>query len=157
MAQAVRIVCVGKLKEDYFCLAAAEYIKRLGRFGGVEITEIAEARVGKESAAEIARALESEAAEILKRLKGRVVVLDSGGSQLSSPELAAELNRTMVDGQELTFVIGSSHGLSQRVKDRAALTLSFGRITYPHQLVRVVLLEQVYRAFSILANSDYHK
>lgn len=157
MAQAVRLICVGKLKEDFYRAAAAEYIKRLGRFGGVEITELAEARIGRESDAEIAKALEAEGLEIVKRLSGRVVLLDIGGKQMSSPELAGVIDESLASGGGITFVIGSSHGVCEAVKSKADIRLSFGRITYPHQLIRVVVLEQIYRGFSIINKTPYHK
>lgn len=141
----VRIVCVGKLKEEYWRAAAAEYVKRLSRFCKTEIFELAERST-----------LAQEAEDIKKYLRGRVFVLAIEGKQRSSEEFAEELKAACDGGEEITFVIGSSCGLHESVKAGARL-ISFSKMTFPHQLMRVVLLEQVYRAFMINAGAEYHK
>ena len=144
--QKINIVCVGKIKEKFYTDAANEYLKRLSRFAKVEVREVAECRT-----------LEEEAALILKAVKGRTVALCIEGKKFSSEELAAYVKELTDTGSECTFIIGSSCGLSNEVKDRANLKLSFSDLTFPHQLMRVVLLEQIYRAFMINGGGEYHK
>lgn len=144
--QKVRIVCIGRLKEKFFADACAEYYKRLSRFADVGIEELSERRT-----------LAEEAEGILPRLRGFVVVLAVEGKALSSEALAAKMKALSSAGAEVTFVIGSSCGLDARVKERADLLLSFSAMTFPHQLMRVILLEQIYRAYMINAGSEYHK
>ena len=142
----VNIVCVGKIKEEFYRSAVAEYIKRLSRFAKVEIKEIPE---GKN--------LEEEAEGILRAVKGYLFALCIEGKKLSSEDLAKEIKKLCDRGEEITFVIGSSCGLYSSVKERADFKLSFSDMTFPHQLMRVILLEQVYRAFMINAGAEYHK
>lgn len=142
----VNIVCVGKIKEEYLRAACAEYIKRLSRFCKTEIKELAEGKNLKE-----------EAAAILKSVKGYKIALCVEGGQMSSPALAEKLGALVNKGEEITFIIGSSCGLDDSVKQAADLKLSFSQMTFPHQLMRVILLEQIYRAFMINAGSEYHK
>ena len=144
--QKIYIVCVGKIKEKFYTDAAQEYLKRLSRFAKVEVREVAECRN-----------LEEEAALILKAAKGRIVALCIEGKKFSSEELAAYIKELTDTGSECTFIIGSSCGLSDEVKDKANLKLSFSDLTFPHQLMRVVLLEQIYRAFMINGGGEYHK
>ena len=144
--QKINIVCVGKIKEKFYTDAAQEYLKRLSRFAKVEVREVAECRN-----------LEEEAALILKAAKGRIVALCIEGKKFSSEELAAYIKELTDTGSECTFIIGSSCGLSDEVKDKANLKLSFSDLTFPHQLMRVVLLEQIYRAFMINGGGEYHK
>lgn len=144
--QKFRIVCVGKIKEEFYRAAVAEYVKRLSRFARVEIYEIPE---GKN--------LETEAVGILKAAKGYMIALCIEGEKTSSEGLAEEIKRRCDRGEELTFVIGSSHGLAACVKERADWKLSFSDMTFPHQLMRVVLAEQIYRAFMINGGGEYHK
>ena len=142
----INIVCVGKIKEEFYRSAVAEYTKRLSRFAKVEIKEIAE---GKN--------LEEEAEGILRAIKGYCFALCIEGGKLSSESLAKEVKKLCDRGEEITFVIGSSCGLSDKVKERADFKLSFSDMTFPHQLMRVILCEQVYRAFMINSGSEYHK
>ena len=153
----VRIVCVGKLKERYWLDAMAEYTKRLSRFCRFSVVELAESKNTSRAPADIEKAKEEEGNRILEALRGRVVILDLGGKECTSPELAAHVQSAFDRGEELTFVIGGSDGLSPAVLARANLSLRFGRITFPHQLMRVVLTEQIYRAFCINNNVPYHK
>lgn len=144
--QKINIVCIGKIKEEFYRAALSEYLKRLSRFAKVEVKELQE---GKN--------LEEESASVLRNLKGFTIALCIEGKKLSSEGLAAEIKRVCDRGKELTFVIGSSCGLAQSVKDAANLKLSFSDMTFPHQLMRVVLAEQIYRAFMINSGSEYHK
>ena len=144
--QKINIVCVGKIKEDYLRSATAEYLKRLSRFAKVEIKEIAEGKSIKE-----------EAEPILKNAKGYKIALCVEGEKLSSERFAAKLKSLTDAGSEISLIIGSSCGLSDEVKSSADLKLSFSDMTFPHQLMRVILLEQVYRAFMINSGSEYHK
>ena len=144
--QKVRIVCVGKCKEKFYAAACAEYCKRLSRFADVRVEELPERRT-----------LAEEAENILPRLRGFVVVLAVEGEGLSSEALAAKMKALAAEGAEVTFVIGSSCGLDARVKERADMLLSFSAMTFPHQLMRVILLEQIYRAYMINAGAEYHK
>ena len=144
--QKIYLVVVGKIKESFYRDAVAEYVKRLSRFAKVEIKELAEGV-----------SLESEADEILKNLKGYTIALAIEGEKVSSEGLAKRIKKVCDAGKDLTFVIGSSCGLSDRVKTAADWKLSFSDMTYPHQLMRVILCEQVYRAFMINSGSAYHK
>ena len=142
----IHLVVVGKIKEDFYRAAVAEYVKRISRFAKVEIRELAE---GAD--------LETEAADILRAVKGYVIALAVEGEKASSEKLAAKTKKLFDEGKELTFVIGSSCGLSERVKSVADWKLSFSDMTFPHQLMRVILLEQIYRAFMINGGGTYHK
>lgn len=151
----INIVAIGKIKESFYRDAVAEYAKRLGRFCNFNVVELAESRL---EGNDIAKVKLLEGKSILNRLKGYVIVLDLGGEMLSSTGLAAKIDGLMAGGvSEISFVIGGSYGLSDEVKKRADFTLCFGKMTYPHQLMRVILSEQIYRAFMINANSEYHK
>lgn len=142
----IDIVCVGKIKEEFYRAAADEYLKRLSRFAKIEIKEIAEGR-----------SLVEEGANILRAVKGKTIALCIEGKKLSSEELAAYVKALCDGGERFTFVIGSSRGLDGAVKNVADLKLSFSDMTFPHQLMRVVLLEQLYRAFMINGGGEYHK
>lgn len=142
----IYFVVVGKLKESFYREAVAEYVKRMSRFASVEIKELPE-RSGPEE----------EADEILRACRGYVVALAVEGEKMSSEQFARLIGQTGDEGKELTFVIGSSCGLSARVKRAADRRISFSDMTFPHQLMRVILAEQVYRAFMINSGSVYHK
>ncbi len=144
--QKIYFVVVGKIKESFYREAVAEYVKRLSRFAKVEIKELAE---GADP--------EAEADDILRAVRGYIVALAVEGEKQSSEQLAKRLGKLVDEGREITFVIGSSCGLSERVKKAADYKLSFSDMTFPHQLMRVILAEQVYRAFMINAGSTYHK
>lgn len=157
----VQVLCVGKLKEKHFAAACAEYAKRLGGFCKLTITELPEQRLPEDPApAQINAALAKEAEAIQAKLPkgGKVVALCVEGDLLSSPQLAKRLDGWMVDGaSQLTFVIGGSFGLHPAVKAQAHLRLSMSPMTFPHHLARVMVLEQLYRAFQITAGTRYHK
>lgn len=157
----IRIIAVGKLKEAYFSDAAAEYSKRIGRFAKIETVQIPDRRIpDRASAAQERQVLEQEGQDILAKIAPQdyVAALCVEGKKLDSPAFAQKLSALALSGKStVTFVIGGSLGLSDTVKRRADLRLSFSDMTFPHQLMRVILLEQVYRAFKILANETYHK
>ena len=144
--QKIYFVVVGKIKEAFYRDAVAEYIKRLSRFAKTEIRELPEG-VNPEA----------EADEILRAVRGYVVALAVEAETIAREGLASRLKRRGDEGREITFVIGSSCGLSERVKSAADWKLSFSDMTFPHQLMRVILAEQVYRAFMINSGSAYHK
>lgn len=157
----IHIICIGKLKERYWSEAVSEYKKRLSKYCDLEITELKEARLqGKASPAQEEAVIEEEGRSILKHIKdgSYVISLEIQGKNLSSEELAAKVERLPLEGRShLTFIIGGSLGLSKEVSRRADFKLSFSRMTFPHQMMRVILLEQVYRAFKIIKNETYHK
>lgn len=153
----VKIVCIGKIKENYFIDALGEYTKRLIRYCDFCIEELAESRLKDETPTEIQRALVEEGKNILKKAEGKLVLLDRVGKMVDSFDMANILKEVATTTGKITFVIGSSHGVSQEVKDKSDLSISFGKITFPHQLFRVVLTEQIYRGFCINAGSPYHK
>ena len=152
----INIITVGNLKEKYWVDAVGEYQKRISKFCNLTITEIKEQNISDANLINLA--LQKEAEDILKRLKGYVVIMDIQGKSISSTELADKVTEITNNGNStITFVIGSSFGLSEKVKEKADLKLSFSKLTFPHQLFRVMLLEQIYRAFSINNNIKYHK
>lgn len=153
----IKIVAVGKIKEKWYSDALAEYVKRLGRFCRVELFEVDEGDVRDSGEATVRQALKKEAEQILPKLEGYAVALDIEGRQLSSEQIAALIEKEKMTSSVFTFVIGSSYGLDESVKDAVRLKLSFGKITLPHTLARVTLAEQLYRAFMINSNSVYHK
>lgn len=152
----IRIICIGKAKEKDYTQACEEYLKRLKKYVKIEIIEKPEYKLfDNNSAAEIQKALNYESELIMPNLKGTVICLDSCGEQLTSEDFSKYLNEHL--SPDITFIIGSSFGLSQKTKKAADKIVSFGRMTYPHRLMRVILLEQIYRAFCIINNSPYHK
>ena len=156
----IKLITVGNLKERYWRDAVAEYEKRLGAYGKVEILELKEARVADDpGAAEINAALEKEADAILAAIPPRAytIALCVEGKPRTSEQLAELLQDAMNRSATLCLVIGSSHGLAPRVKQAADYRLSVSALTFPHQLMRVLLLETVYRSLSILHGSKYHK
>ena len=157
----IRLICVGKLKERFYSEAAAEYAKRLGAFCRLELIELPEERLSENpSASEIETALSREAEQIEKKLlkDGALVCLCVEGGQMESEAFAGLLTRTENSGRpRISFVIGGSFGLAQKLKERADLRLSMSKMTFPHHLARVMLLEQIYRGFQIKEGSKYHK
>ena len=143
----IKIVCVGKIKEKYLQDAISDYMKRLSKYHKVEIIELEDSNISEEKQ------------RILKHIdsKDYVITLDIEGRELSSVELADKLDKTFITNSNICFVIGGSCGLDSDVKERANFSLSFSKLTFPHQLFRVILLEQIYRSFKILNNETYHK
>lgn len=157
----ITVVCIGKLKEKYWTSAIEEYSKRLSKYCTLSIDELKEERlpdnasIAEEEAVKIA-----EGKNILKRIKkdSYVITLEIRGNQLSSEKLADKVNQLGLEGKsDLVFVIGGSLGLSEEVSQRSDFKLSFSAMTFPHQMMRVILLEQIYRAFKINKNEAYHK
>ena len=157
----VKLICVGKLKEKFYIDAAAEYQKRLKGSCRLEVIELPEQKLHESPApAEIEQALAREAALIEEKLPkgGAVIALCIEGTELSSEALSKKLAQLASAGaSQLTFLIGGSFGLHPRVKQRADLRLSMSPMTFPHHLARVMLLEQLYRAYQIDAGTRYHK
>lgn len=153
----VNIVCIGKLKEKFYKEAQAEYVKRLGAFCCVNIIEKKEAGLSKNaSAKEVAKACALESESLSSSAHGYVVALSPEGVRMTSQQFAAMLKKRTQVG-DVSFLIGGSHGLDTNIKAKADLVLSFSDMTMPHQLFRIVLLEQVYRGFMIGAGRVYHK
>lgn len=142
----VNVVCVGKIKEEFYREAVAEYAKRLSRFCNFSVIELPECRT-----------LQEEGEKILRAAKGYKIALCIEGQKLSSEKLATELKSLCDKGEEISFIIGSSCGLDDAVKAASNFKLSFSDMTFPHQLMRVVLSEQIYRAFMIISGAEYHK
>ena len=144
--QKITFVVVGKIKENFYRDAVAEYTKRLSRFAKIEIKEISEGANPN-----------AETGDILRAVKGYAIALAVEGEKLSSEGLAKKIKTLSDTGKDICFIIGSSCGLSDEVKKSADYLLSFSDMTFPHQLMRVILAEQVYRAFMINAGATYHK
>lgn len=156
----VTVITVGTLKEKYLKDAVAEYKKRLAQYARVEEVELKEERIQNEDdRSEIERALEAEGSKILSAIPDGAyrIVLCVEGSMLSSEELADKVRLATDRSGKLALVIGSSHGLSPKVKAACELKLSFSRLTFPHQLIRVNLFEALYRSFTIIGGKKYHK
>ncbi|EIF39963.1 23S rRNA (pseudouridine(1915)-N(3))-methyltransferase RlmH [Streptococcus sp. SK643] len=157
----IKVVTVGKLKEKYLKDGIAEYTKRISRFSKLEMIELSDERTpDKASESENQKILEIEGQRILSKVGDRdfVIVLAIEGKTFSSEEFSQQLEEASIKGfSTLTFIIGGSLGLAPIVKKRANLSVSFGRLTLPHQLMRLVLVEQIYRAFTIQQGSPYHK
>ena len=154
------VVCVGRLKDKGYAAAAEEYIKRLSRFGKTEIIELPDLpEPANASDADRAQVMEKEGQGILSRLKpaDHVIALCVDGPQLTSEAFAARVSDLDMRGKRAVFVIGGSLGLGEEILRRADEKLSMGRMTFPHQLARVMLLEQLYRAEKIIAGERYHK
>ena len=156
----VSIICVGKIKEKFYTDAILEYTKRMKRFADFQIIEVPDEKI-PDNASEKEKELvkDREGKKILEKLKGDefVVTLCIEGKTLSSTELADTIKNAYQNTNHIAFIIGGSLGLSDDVKNKSSLRLSFGRMTLPHQLMRVVLVEQIYRSFMINSGATYHK
>ena len=150
----IKIICLGSLKEKYLQDAVKEYEKRLSKYTKLEIIELKDKKDEN-----IKDALKDEKDRILKSLKEKdnIVILDIQGKEYTSEEFSAFVNKELVSNSNITFIIGSSNGLDEEIKKLSNKKISFSKLTFPHQLFRVVLLEQIYRAFKILNNESYHK
>ena len=150
----IKIICLGKIKEDYLNDAIDEYKKRLSKYTNLEIIELEDI---DNKAKEVALSKEKE--EILKHLnkKDYIITLDIDGKELNSVEFAKKIDNIYLTNSNITFIIGSSHGLSEDIKELSNYRLSFSKMTFPHKLFRVLLLEQIYRAYKINNNEEYHK
>jgi 23S rRNA (pseudouridine1915-N3)-methyltransferase len=157
----IQIIAVGKLKEKYLLDGIGEYMKRLGSYAKVQIIEVSDEKAPENlSTAEEQQVKQREGDRILAQIKPEayVIAMAIDGAMWTSEELSGQLDRLATYGRShIAFVIGGSLGLSDEVLKRADAKLSFGRITFPHQLIRLVLVEQVYRAFRIMKGEPYHK
>lgn len=154
----INVVCIGSIKEKYYSDAISEYLKRLSKFYNIEIIELKEEKMPKNySNADIENVKTKESLAMEKLMKGYVIILDERGEQFSSVKMAEKLSKIMLSNSTISFVIGGSWGLSEDIKKKANMLLSFSKFTFPHQLMRVVLLEQLYRQTTILNNIPYAK
>lgn len=157
----IKVIVVGKLKEKYWREAADEYLKRLSPFAKIDILEVAEERLpDNPSEQEILQCLRKEGERIDKQLLSAqlIIPLAIRGKQLTSEEFAAQIEKFSLESKnQLAFIIGGSYGLADSVVNRGTFSLSFSPMTFPHQMMRVILLEQLYRAFSIIKGGKYHK
>ena len=156
----VTLICVGKVKEKFYRDAIKEYEKRLGAYIKLNTIEINDEKVKVENDSEIALAMEKEGNNILSKIKDTqyVITLEILGKSISSEQFAAKIDNLMLTGKsDVVLVIVGSYGLSDSVNKRSDYALSFSKMTFPHQMMRVVLLEQVYRAYRIITGASYHK
>ena len=150
----ITIICVGKIKEKYLTDAIKEYSKRISKYSKLNIIEVSDIDEGS-----ISEVIDKEGNDILKYIKDRdyVITMEIEGNRLSSVELARKIDTVFNNYSNIVFVIGGSYGLSDSIKSRSNYALSFSNLTFPHQLFRVMLLEQIYRVFKINNNETYHK
>ena len=149
-----KLICVGKIKEKYLKEDINEYQKRLSKYTKLDIIELKDITYD-----DIDKVKKEEGENILKNIKNsdNVIILDINGQELTSAELAKKIEKLEQQNSDLTFIIGGSYGLSEEVKQRANYSLSFSKLTFPHQLFRVIFLEQLYRTYKIRNNESYHK
>jgi len=150
----IKVICVGKLKEKYLVDAIDEYKKRISKYTKLEIIELVDSNIDDE-----VLALKKEKDSILKNINDKdfVITLEIEGKEFSSVEFANFLDNTFINNSNIVFIIGGSYGLSEEIKQRSNYKLSFSKLTFPHQLFRVMLLEQIYRCYKINNNEKYHK
>lgn len=150
----IRVICVGKIKEKYFSMAIEEYVKRLSKYTNIDILELIDEGIDDPKVV-----LKKEKEKLLKYIdaKSYVILLDREGKEFSSLDLANKIDSILVHNSNIVFIIGGSYGVDDEVKQKANLSISFSKLTFPHQLFRIILLEQIYRAFKILNNESYHK
>ena len=150
----IKIICVGKIKEKFYVQALNEYIKRLSKYTKLEIFEIDD-----ESNGSINQIIDKESNKILDKIKDDdyTILLDINGISLSSEDLADRINKLSWQHKNLVFIIGGSYGVNGEVKEKAKVLLSFSKLTFPHQLFRLILAEQLYRSFTIINGTPYHK
>lgn len=149
----ISVVCVGNLKEKFSQDAEKEYLKRLSKFCKLNVVELKE----QNKLSNITLIKEKEGEEILENLSSFNVLCDLGGENLSSEEFANSIEKLTLTNFKITFVIGGSYGVSEKVKNACQTKISFSKMTFPHNLFRIMLLEQIYRAFTILNGVSYHK
>ena len=149
----VKIVCVGNLKERFWKDAADEYLKRLAKFCKIKVIEIQE----QNKYQEVNKIIELEGKKIIENLEGENYLLDIYGKEYTSEEFASLIEKETLKTSIITFVIGGSYGVSDDVKKKISNKISFGKVTYPHNLARIILLEQIYRSFMIESGARYHK
>ena len=153
----INVLAVGKVKEKYFLDGINEYKKRLSRFCDFNIIEIEEENFKNPTPSEIEIIKEKEAQKILPHIKGKTIVMAIEGKKISSEKLASLILDFQNLSSTITFIIGGSYGLSDKVKNKADIKLSFSDMTFPHTLFRLMLTEQIYRAFTIINGVSYHK
>ena len=150
----IKIICVGKIKEDYLNKGIDEYKKRISKYHNIEIYELQD-----EGLRDKQTTIKKEKEKILKIInpKDYLIALDINGKEMNSIQLAKKIDEIFISNSNITFIIGGSYGIDDSIKDLANLKLSFSKLTFPHQLFRIILLEQIYRAFKINNNEEYHK
>ena len=150
----IKIITVGSLKEKYLKDAIEEYKKRLSKYANIELIEVKD-----EGLVEKEKALKLEADKMLKSINNKdyIITLEIDGQQLTSEDFSKKIDNILIENSNITFIIGGSYGLDDQVKRISNYKLSFSKMTFPHQLFRVILLEQIYRAFKIINNENYHK
>lgn len=150
----IKILCVGKIKEKFFKDATSEYLKRISKYSKVEIIEVNDVDLNNKDLN-----LEKEKESLLKHIndKDYIVTLEIEGKQMSSEEFSQTIDKTLINYPNITFIIGGSYGIHDDIKNKSNLKLSFSKMTFPHQLFRIILLEQIYRGFKIIKNESYHK
>ena len=154
----INILCVGSLKEKFFKDACGEYVKRISKFHNISVTEVKEYKISKNpTQSEIEKVKKAESLELEKLFKGYVILLDINGENITSEQLSSKIEKISLNNSSITFVIGGSYGVSEELKQKADYKLSYSKQTFPHQLMRVVLLESVYRSATISNNITYHK
>ena len=149
----IKIICVGKIKEDYLNKGIDEYKKRISKYHNIEIYELQD-----EGLRDKQTTIKKEKEKILKIINSKdyLIVLDINGKEMNSIQLAKKIDEIFISNSNITFIIGGSYGIDDSIKDLANLKLSFSKLTFPHQLFRIILLEQIYRAFKINNNEEYH-
>ncbi len=153
----INILAIGEIKEEYLKQGISEYIKRISRFADIKIIEIKEHNPTSSNPSDISIALQKDAIDIKKKIKGYPICLDILGKNLDSVEFSNYLDKLSLKTSEITIIIGASNGLSEEIKSQCKDKISFSKMTFPHQLMRLILLEQIYRAFTIINNISYHK
>lgn len=150
----IKIICLGKIKEQFFKDAEAEYVKRITKYSKIDLIELPD-----EKDTNIQQCLKKESENILKHLKEKdnIIILDINGTQKTSEEFSKMINEELTNNSNITFIIGSSNGLDEKIKKLTNKKISFSKMTFPHQMFRVILLEQIYRGFKIITNESYHK
>jgi len=150
----IKILCVGKIKEKFFKEAIEEYLKRISKYSKIEIIEVNDVDLNNKDLN-----LEKEKESLLKHIndKDYIVTLEIEGKQMSSEEFSKTIDKTLISYPNITFIIGGSYGIHDDIKNKSNLKLSFSKMTFPHQLFRIILLEQIYRGFKIIKNESYHK
>lgn len=150
----IKIICLGKIKEQFFKDAETEYIKRITKYSKIDLIELPD-----EKDTNIQQCLKKESENILKHLKEKdnVIILDINGTQKTSEEFSKMINEELTNNSNITFIIGSSNGLDEKIKKLTNKKISFSKMTFPHQMFRIILLEQIYRGFKIINNESYHK
>ena len=153
----INLICMGDIKEKYLREAITEYSKRISRFAELKIIELKEHISQSNSEGDIINALKKDGEEIQKHIKGYTFCLDINGKMVKSEDFSKKIEKISLSNSEITFIIGASNGIHETIKNICNEKLSFSPMTFPHQLMRVIFLEQLYRAFTILNNISYHK